>query len=117
MKEKENPHSEQSPIYSSSDTVNELLQGLVCENDAEIAIKKLTSETSEVLPTFSNVLNSRTGEMIIKYTTYVDINLILILEITPSIHTRDEVKNSCKQCNAYFQHSPLMISILMACTG
>lgn len=57
MREKGDAFCDKStPVYSSSDTVNELLQGLVCDND--LSIKNLTKETSEFLPTFSKVLNS-----------------------------------------------------------
>ncbi len=61
LREKGNDKS--NLIYSSSDTVNELLQGLVSD-DTDSSIKKLTKETSEFLPTFSKVLNSsETGDI------------------------------------------------------
>lgn len=56
-KESENAFCDKStPVYSSSDTVNELLQGLVCDDG--MAIKNLANETSEFLPNFSKALSS-----------------------------------------------------------
>lgn len=44
---------------TSSDTVNNLLRGLSCTKESE-AIKKLTEETANVLPTFAKALGQST---------------------------------------------------------
>lgn len=57
LSEKQNQDSDK--LLSSSDTVNELLQGLTStSNDQNLSIDRLMEETADVLPTFSKALDN-----------------------------------------------------------
>ena len=53
-------HGTQTPIITSSDTVNELLRGLT-NTDEHDSLQKLSEETVDVLPTFARAMMQMTG--------------------------------------------------------
>lgn len=57
--EKQSNVGTHSDVFTSSDTVNELLQGLACnKQDHEKELLELTKDTCDVLPTFAKALDT-----------------------------------------------------------